>query len=110
MKPSACKAMVEQVMSNVIPGLNCSGRPETIVRNHLIIKEKEIEVGVELVVSHGANVVQNTASPKHDRQVLELDLCPLLQARPPPFEPCKCVFSNALNLPNFFIEGVLGPC
>ena len=109
-KISPCTAMVQQVVRYLISGLLGSIRANVIILGqHLIIKDVKVPLRLHFLIPHLTNIMQNTAGPKKHGQVLKLDFSPLLQARPPPFEPGESVLSNALNLPNLLIKRVLRP-
>uniref|UniRef100_A0A8I6XAS2 Uncharacterized protein n=1 Tax=Hordeum vulgare subsp. vulgare TaxID=112509 RepID=A0A8I6XAS2_HORVV len=105
----AGEATVEEVVRHLVPGLGGVGGAHGVVQHGQVVLDLHPELRRHGLPSGLADVVQHAAGAEHHRQVLELHLRALLQARPPALEPGEGVHGHLPELAHLLVEGVLRP-
>ena len=100
---------MQEIMRDLIPRARRSHGSNIILRHRHIIKHLELHPLRHLLLPHLTNVMQHAASTQHVRKILQLNLRPLLQTSPPPFQPPERLRRHLLNPAHALVEPVLRP-
>ncbi|KAF8087270.1 hypothetical protein N665_0593s0031 [Sinapis alba] len=100
---------MQEIVRDLIPLVRRSHRPDIILRHRHIIKHLELNPRRHLLLPHLTNIMQHTASTKHVRKILQLNLRPLLQTSPTSFKPLERLNRDLLNPSDVLVESVLRP-